>query len=115
MAGMEYQKDIIGIGEIHHLLQLRLALHQRPAVRMEAELDARVHGALAGLIQSSSESLRVFVGEILRAVTHAPAEVDLEVLAAEIRNVARSSGIVLDGLRNPGGVQILAAPPHSRE
>src|SRR5262252_36421 len=78
-------------------------------MRMEAELDARVHGALAGLIQSASESSRILVAKALRAVAHAAAEVDLQVLATEIGNVPRTRGIVLDRLRNLRGVQILAA------
>src|SRR5207302_10626127 len=99
------------IGEIHDFLQLRLTLHQGPAVRMKRELDARVHGALTGLIQSLGENLRIFVTQVLRAVTHAPVEVDLEVLAAKISDVARPGGVVLDGLRYFGWVQILAAAP----
>src|SRR5439155_9460511 len=39
----------------------------------------------------------------------APAQIDLEMLTAEVRNVARAGGIALNRLAKPGGVEVLTA------
>ena len=99
VAGVEHEIHQLGIGQLHHHVQLGLALHERPRMRMERELDPGLGGSLPDLVQIPRQDFSVFEAQVLGA--DAPAEIDLQMLAAEMRDVTRARGVALDRLLDP--------------
>src|SRR5579862_2454597 len=84
-------------------------------MRMEGQFDPGVDRSFSDFIQVMGQRLRIGVAEIFGSVTGAMAKVDLQMLAAEMGDVAGPGGVALDSLVNFRGVQILAAASDRRQ
>src|SRR5947208_8035313 len=76
---------------------------------MKRKLHTDLGRAPAYFIEIFCQDLRILGAEVGDSIADPPAQIHLEMLAAEIRNVAGTGGVVLDCRRKPGGIEVLAA------
>jgi len=80
---------------------------------MKRKLDACLaNGPFPDFIQGFRDRCGILIGEVRFSVAGPPAQVDLQVFAAEMRDVAAAGDVAGDGLGNLRRIQILPAAPY---